>query len=537
MRHIYIIGFFCIFIANKNYGQLNLPLKFTDGEIKWSNLTWIEENPQDDQWFEMRVPPIIIEDTIYTFMNYKGLFQTGPYAGSSVGYCGYSIKKINKTTGNTYWETRRIYKDFNIRKALSQPKIVDNKLVITLHDEAPVQFPGTWWETCYPAHITLDLSSGNIVDSNYVDQTQQNLIQLNTIAGFESQFGNTSPRIYFDGTAYEHRRNKAGQGFFEITKTDLDGMFLSRDSVPFPAKFLIDKTRYFELSTGNIAVVQGSQNNNWGDREVLIGHFDKDMNLINTVDITSNYTDTVNTITPLSFNNDRLITVSGFRDFEAKTERLDWHMYDIDGNLIDKIRYTLRDGRDNGIVYGHFYPLADIINDRILLTRCRQDKITEATYFDIFARDGDSIKLIKRTWVEGIEDHFRTEYAAMLANGDILMHLRQFIWSNQGFAGDYPRFYPWVLLDGQKMNIVSSTKDVVNINNLILYPNPTFEMVTFQNLDHPANVIIYDLHGKIVISFDSVIDHVDISHLPSGIYIFEIRNSTINEKHKVIKIE
>ncbi len=520
-------------MIGSNYcsAQLNLPLQFTENESKWANLVWIDGNKKEDQWFEMRVPPIIIEDTIYTFMNYRGLFQTGPLAGSSAGYCGYSIKKINKISGITYWETKRIYKDFLIRKALSQPNIADNKLNISLYVEAPKQFspgpyaPGTEWNFCYPGSIVLNLNSGEIIDSSYVNNPDSSEFLL-SIAGIASQNGDISPRIYINNKTYEHRINKVGEEFFEITKIDLNGKLFSRDSVYFLSKYLVEQTRYYELPDYKIAVIQISQSENWKNKELLLGHFDENLNLVSKIDLANHFTDTIGFCYSYRYDNGHFIIASGLENAEDKTLRLVFHMFDLKGNLIDSIRYTLRDGIDNGIVYGHFYPLIDIINNRILLSRCRQDTITEATYFDLFARDGDSIKLIKRILVKGINDHFRTEYATMMSNGDILMQIRQFIWSSTGFGGDYPRFYSWIMLDGQKMNIISQTNDKsYNENHLKLYPNPSNGIFKINvNNDEPKNMLvkIREINGKIVHYEKMLNEHLDLSHLGEGLYIAEI---------------
>lgn len=116
-----------------------------------------------------------------------------------------------------------------------------------------------------------------------------------------------------------------------------------------------------------------------------------------------------------------------------------------------------------------------------------QNKREQSTYFELFAYDGDTIKSVIRIEVEGIRDHFRALYDTVLGNGDILLYISQFEWtvSPPSIAPDYPRYYSGILLDGQKMNFISSTKDyVVAKKQLTLYPNPTTGIVKDRQSDH-----------------------------------------------------
>jgi len=525
-----------LFMNFSAYAQLNLPLKFQDSEIKWSELSWIEGNRIEDQWFEMRVPPMIIEDTMYVFMNYRGLFDNGV----SVGYCGYAIKKLNKNTGEVFWETMRVYKEFLKRKALSQPTLKEGQLIVTLYDEAEQTLgPGTEWNFCYPAHITLDLQSGEIVDSNYVDKADSTVVHHWSITGALKQNKTTSSNIYIKDDGYAYRRYIAEQGAFQNSRLDLSGKLKLTDYIGFQGKYLLENLRYFDLNDGNKGAVLVSESENWKNKEIIIGIFDEDMQLLEQFDITNHYKDTIGFCVGYRYDNGYFITESGIEDFGNKTLRLTYHMFDMNANFIDKITYTLRDGIDNGIRYGYFYPMADVINNRILLTRCRQDRITESTYYDIFTSDGDSINLLKRTLVEGIKDHFRTEYASMTESGDILLYIQQFIWTGTGFGSDYPRFYSWVMLDGQKMNILSSVKDELQDIAINIYPNPTSNYITIDNAaQYDNNVQLTSISGRMynLIIQDS---NIDVSTLPAGLYIVALTDTTSGKvyRQKIIKVD
>jgi len=139
-----------------------------------------------------------------------------------------------------------------------------------------------------------------------------------------------------------------------------------------------------------------------------------------------------------------------------------------------------------------------------------------------------------RIEVDGNKDHFRTQYATMMSNGDILLNVAQFAKNNPAS----PNWFSWIMLDGQKMNIVSSTKDDIQPSDrLKLYPNPSSGLITIQNLEHPVNVKIYNLSGEIVKSLENVTNQVNVIDLPTGMYTMDIRNNQISERHKIMKVE
>ncbi|MCZ2101961.1 MAG: T9SS type A sorting domain-containing protein [Chitinophagales bacterium] len=213
-------------------------------------------------------------------------------------------------------------------------------------------------------------------------------------------------------------------------------------------------------------------------------------------------------------------------------------MFNSNGAFIDSISYTIDEDEHQKIgSYGKVFPIVDRVNKRMLVSYGRQYRITESTIFEVFANEGGSLKTLSSIKVEGIDDHFRVRYGRMLENGDILMYLEQF-----EDPGGYPpkanlKWWCWILLDGSKLNIVSSTKDEANVSNqLILYPNPTTNNISIAKLDAPAAVTITNINGQVLKQLSNIEYEVNISDLPAGMYIFDITNKTISERHKVVKV-
>lgn len=309
---------------------------------------------------------------------------------------------------------------------------------------------------------------------------------------------------------------------------------MNKDTTKIYFNYSPDDFRYFDNPDGTVGALMVSKTFNWTKREMKYLKYDKSLNLIDSSDLSMNFTDTITVFNFYRADNGYMITVTTFDDFSIRTSKYTYHLFDTAGNLVDKLIYYLREGQDNGLVYGWLYPMVDIVNKRLILTHSRQNKLSESTYFELFASDGDTIQRVKRIEVEGIKDHFRTQYATMLENGDILLYVEQFAQNDPSS----PRWYSWINLDGQEMNIISSTKNEQSIfNKLKLYPNPTSGIVKIDLLETSASISITNINGQTLKTLHNVENEVDISELPAGMYIFDVRSKDVSERHKIVKVE
>jgi uncharacterized delta-60 repeat protein len=82
------------------------------------------------------------------------------------------------------------------------------------------------------------------------------------------------------------------------------------------------------------------------------------------------------------------------------------------------------------------------------------------------------------------------------------------------------------------------TKDFDLENSLKLYPNPTKDFITIERstLDN-AKLKIFDVNGQFILSKElkTTSNTINISHLASGVYMFQISNESGSEIKKVIK--
>lgn len=508
------------------HAQQHLPLKFSGDAVKWSELQWMEGSSKDDQRFQYRVPPIIVDDTIYLFNNYQGYDSN-----ISAGFCGYSIKKLNKTTGEKYWQVQRQYREYLKRRVISQPLMQNGRLVVTLFDEAPPRLgPGTDWNRCYPAHIAIDRHTGIIVDSNYVDRSNPDLQYYEATI---DRNNSKNASFYFKDSIYIFRYF---EGFYRNMIDDIidfKGNNLRRDSMHIALKYNTKQFRHYDLNNEYVYVISLRDSANYTKKEFLFNKYDHDLNLLKSVDFAESVDlpDPVKSIASFPLSSEYFVVGALSEVANPLKLELRYFMFDGNGELVDKIGFVING--DPNIEYGWYQPLVDVVNKRLLLTLSQQNARNQTTKFDIFVSDGDGLRSISQIEVEGITDHFRTTYHQMLDNGDILLFIDQFDWADQNI-----RWFSWMLLDGTKMGIISRTKDTeLTKNKLKCYPNPTSGNVSIDLLESPATITISNMEGQKIKQLSNVSNEVNISDLPKGMYIFDIENKEIKERHKVIKIE
>jgi len=61
--------------------------------------------------------------------------------------------------------------------------------------------------------------------------------------------------------------------------------------------------------------------------------------------------------------------------------------------------------------------------------------------------------------------------------------------------------------------------------DLVLYPNPTSGIINITGLNHPAEVKINSIQGHLMKTSMFVGDQVDVSDLPSGVYILNLKST------------
>ena len=61
-------------------------------------------------------------------------------------------------------------------------------------------------------------------------------------------------------------------------------------------------------------------------------------------------------------------------------------------------------------------------------------------------------------------------------------------------------------------------------NDFNIYPNPVMDILTIEKWDKVQRIDFYDIHGKLIISYDQISNQLDLSDLETGQYLLRITN-------------
>ena len=76
------------------------------------------------------------------------------------------------------------------------------------------------------------------------------------------------------------------------------------------------------------------------------------------------------------------------------------------------------------------------------------------------------------------------------------------------------------------LNEITGINETVNSSNIYIYPNPSKKIIKIVSDEISENsfISIYDINGKKIISQKIDNNNIDISSLPTGIYLLKLYN-------------
>ncbi|MCX6223701.1 MAG: T9SS type A sorting domain-containing protein, partial [Bacteroidia bacterium] len=70
-------------------------------------------------------------------------------------------------------------------------------------------------------------------------------------------------------------------------------------------------------------------------------------------------------------------------------------------------------------------------------------------------------------------------------------------------------------------SVVTGKPEII-ANDIQVYPNPTQGQITISGLLQPAELKLYSIQGKLLKTDNQVVNTLDISDLPAGVYILNL---------------
>ena len=82
---------------------------------------------------------------------------------------------------------------------------------------------------------------------------------------------------------------------------------------------------------------------------------------------------------------------------------------------------------------------------------------------------------------------------------------------------------------------ISSTED--EQAGVIIYPNPSYGIIRIDGLTSSVDIRIFDVQGGVVGTFHNASGQLDISHLPSGLYIIKLSTGKEKSYQRIVKMD
>jgi len=486
-----LIGILLSSLISMSYGQENLPLKFKNYEPTWIDFIQLAQYPLNDLGrYVLKGAPKLIDDSLFIFYNIDYF-----------GYNGIIIEKRNIKDGSIYWRFTRDTTVEKARIALSRASLLEDEIELVLFDEDKYVDDTTIpdWAAAHPAKMILKRKNGNIIREKYTNHLDSNNIKLNSIGDDFYDSGNVSLKLFNTKQGYRQIYFLWSQKSYYITDVDTLGHLMKKDTLFLLSSYDVVSHRLFDMNDSTFfSVIVSTENENvYDDKiEIIYRHMDHDMNILKTVNITSQIPDIMNYANTYRADNGYFIIASGWTAEDYSSSLARYYLFDSDGVLKDRIVYHLKNNYE--IEYGWVYPIVDINNEKLILALSQQDTKETGTYFKLFTSNGDKLNLMRRFDVEGIQDHFRVKYATMLPSGDMLLYIKQFDWDANPM---YPIPLPWYSLMLMSKDDLVSNQEVVDKpkNDILVYPNPTSSRVNIKSSDELKYVMIEQENGAVFI--------------------------------------
>jgi len=88
-----------------------------------------------------------------------------------------------------------------------------------------------------------------------------------------------------------------------------------------------------------------------------------------------------------------------------------------------------------------------------------------------------------------------------------------------------------------KMQNVGINTNTVSNNDVVIFPNPTYDKINLTNVDK-TYFVLTDLTGKYILEGLTINNSIDVSNILNGIYILQVydENKMLIKKQKIIKL-
>ena len=445
------------------------------------------------------------------------------------------IEKINLNNGDVMWNVSFDVRSTENRDYPKAAEIIGDKLIVFSY-----RIPLEYHPIIPTPHLILGQISSTLVRREYDKNTGE---LLSEFVSDESNPANQIFRSKDRYLKYDVENNKLKyyhhksfpENFVEKITTDTEGNFLSTDTI----RGAISNLDWTEAYTGKSDGGKLMEHNEYfyildtyipdsfdlKTEQAAITKYDKNDNIIFSktipkTDLTEFGQLYINSIT------DEFIILKGYYNQLTSYDPF-FLILDQKGEVLRKI-----DAKLNGrILAANIIACPPITHDqKLFFLLYGYDANSQKGFFDVFQPDDtDSLRLIKKVFIESENYVVVPKVARYLKNGDILLYLTHRFYDAQRdkFEGNFSN---WMRLEPEELGLETvSTKEVLRTNALKIYPNPAKDWIVISKNENAIDLktlYLFDVSGRLVLKkpFEANELQLDISQLKKGTYFCSLTN-------------
>jgi hypothetical protein len=506
------------------------PIQFKDYNPIWQHYSKVSTFSDSIQSYVLEREPIFDSNAIYLLENiFDSYFQ------------GYLFEKIDMATGKTLWQNHEFASKLNTRKYANTLSVFNDKIELTVYKENQVNPPAF-----YPTWVQANLNS-----VTYDKQTGNKLDSLKTIASDSMNFRMIIPFVFtnpnristqlipYANNKYWYMRHNIGLGRNRHQKFILNnqGHLIDSSSYELPNKYVSRAHTHKRLENGRFLLFCFSASDTMPvqEHEARITFFDKDFKLDKTIDYTSQLPQ--GDFCSLAYaDNDYVIirTHTGIEiDGITTIHQIHFSLFTHTGVHLKTVKIEANEDFRGGQV-ALLPNTQTIVMVNSLLENGK-------TFVQILkSLEDNTLKELKK--IEIINDKnqlFLKKIAIANQNNDIFCYFNQVHEKNikEGVAPSI-KWSVAMLFSGKDLGLVVADNEVVESEDISLFPNPTYNHFSIQTSSTYDAVLLTDVLGRKVL-YTEAKETIDITTLPKGLYFVQLfyKGEVVNRARSMVKIE
>ena len=527
MKYIYIFAF-CILSHLNATSQYLTPLQFDNYTPIWSHYALVPglDDSQQGFWF--------IKEYLY-YENDLILIQN---IWNDQYLQGILVERIDHATGALKWQFSRYHTEIGTRECTRNGIIEGENLILPIYYEDNQSVTG-FYSKCFLGSKTISLESGIMIDSfesNQQDPLNRSLLVpfnpfLPLIESYQFKLSDTTISYVVQGAMQN------SSSFRQLTMNH-KGHVIDSNLLQIPVPFQsfemevkqIDKDRNLLFCSG----FRSDQATGHIDSYCYIGVTSLDLiPILGPIEISDElYQDRAEY--KLEWTGDKyfMIRVREAKSSDPMMNDVYYVLLDYEGKILNRFKIS---GEELSRHYNTGIRAAYISNEQIALGGLEFNG--ENHILNIYTNTtSENLELIKSISVQSENLNLTLNECSFTPEKNLLVHFnhKNLILPLQ----IKPNWSLWMLFDATDLGILTSSVDISANKMIGLYPNPATNAIAIKTEIEFNRFVIYDITGKVIKSRNTNENQIDISQLPSGMYICEIyKNNEPVGKMKFIKTE